>query len=140
MIKAKKGKIEAARSAQGWSQKALAKASGVSAPRICAIETNGSYLTPQTAHKICVATGKKFNELFDIIPAGNEPKRQKGEPETSDDAKQLRQPCAVCRNHKGGKPIRIRDDHGTLFEATHIAHCPYCGRYLKENYEKEAEK
>lgn len=34
------------------------------------------------------------------------------------EAKQLRQPCAVCRNHKGGKPIRIRDDHGTLFEAT----------------------
>lgn len=56
------------------------------------------------------------------------------------EAKQLRQPCAVCRNHKGGTPIRIRDDHGTLFEATHIAHCPYCGRYLKENYEKEAEK
>lgn len=50
---------------------------------------------------------------------------------------QLSQPCAVCRNHKGRKPIKIRDDYGTLFEATHIAHCPYCGRFLKENYMNE---
>lgn len=52
---------------------------------------------------------------------------------------QLKQPCAICRNHKAGKPMKIRDDNGQLFTVTHIAHCPYCGRFLAENYENSKE-
>lgn len=45
-----------------------------------------------------------------------------------------KQPCAVCRNHKGGEPFKIRDDNGALFTVRHICNCPYCGRFLEENY------
>lgn len=56
--------------------------------------------------------------------------------------KENKQPCAVCRNHKGGKPFKIRDDNGKLFSVSHICNCPYCGRFLSENYteHKEAEQ
>ena len=46
----------------------------------------------------------------------------------------LPQPCVICKNRKPNTPIKIRDDNGTLFECTFIAHCPYCGRFLKEDY------
>lgn len=46
----------------------------------------------------------------------------------------VKQPCAVCREHKGGRPFRIRDDGGILRDITYISHCPYCGRFLAENY------
>lgn len=72
MIVAKKGTIEAARGAHGWSQKELAKNSGVSAARICAIETNGASLTPKTAKKICDTVQKPFEALFVIIPKGTD--------------------------------------------------------------------
>ena len=48
-----------------------------------------------------------------------------------------KQPCAVCRDHKKGQPIKIRDDDGTLFEVSFICNCPYCERFLRENYEAE---
>lgn len=48
--------------------------------------------------------------------------------------KQNRQPCPICRNHKAGAPLKIRDDNGVSFRATHICNCPYCGRFLSENY------
>ena len=48
-----------------------------------------------------------------------------------------KQPCAVCRNHKSGKPFMIRDDDGVKRAFTHICNCPYCGRFLSENYTKE---
>lgn len=68
MIVAKKGRLEAARCARGWTQKALARESGISPARICAIESNGARMTPQTAKKIGEAVGKDFDELFDVIP------------------------------------------------------------------------
>lgn len=46
-----------------------------------------------------------------------------------------KQPCEICRNHKKGVPFKIRDDNGTSFTVTHICNCPYCGRFLSENYE-----
>lgn len=55
----------------------------------------------------------------------------------NENTKPIRQPCVVCRNHKGGAPIKIRADHGGQVAVTHIAHCPYCGRFLSENYQKE---
>lgn len=45
------------------------------------------------------------------------------------------QPCKVCQNHKKGKPFKIRDDEGKLFTTSFISNCPYCGRFLKENYD-----
>ncbi len=29
-------------------------------------------------------------------------------------ARPNKQPCAVCRGHKGGKPMKIRDDDGKI--------------------------
>ena len=58
----------------------------------------------------------------------------------NNEARPLKQPCQICRNHKGGTPIKIRDDNAVLFRVTHIAHCPYCGRYLSENYTREEDK
>ena len=52
-------------------------------------------------------------------------------------AKPNKQPCAVCRNHKPLAPFKIRADNGEIFTVTHICNCPYCGRYLEENYFKE---
>lgn len=50
------------------------------------------------------------------------------------------QPCKVCQNHKAGQPFYIRDDDGRLYKTTHICNCPYCGRFLAEDYtvKKEA--
>lgn len=48
-----------------------------------------------------------------------------------------KQPCAVCRNHKRDEPFKIRDDNGTLFTVRHICNCPYCGRFLAENYQPD---
>lgn len=81
-------------------------------------------------HRIEVDSGNPMIQNHELCKSF-EPKK---------DAKQLKQPCQICRKHKGGKPMKIRDDHGTLFEATHIAHCPYCGRYLAENYETQTEE
>lgn len=67
MIIAKKGIIYAARCAQGWTQKELAKNSGVSAARICAIESRDASMTPQTAKKIADAVGKDIDELFEFV-------------------------------------------------------------------------
>lgn len=46
----------------------------------------------------------------------------------------LKQSCTVCKNHKANEPFEIRDDKGVLYKTSHISCCPYCGRYLKENY------
>lgn len=46
-----------------------------------------------------------------------------------------KQPCQICRNHKGGKPFMLRDDDGHKHPYTHICNCPYCGRFLSENYD-----
>lgn len=46
-----------------------------------------------------------------------------------------KQPCQICRNHKGGKPFMLRDDNGQRHPFTHICNCPYCGRFLTENYD-----
>ena len=46
-----------------------------------------------------------------------------------------KQPCPICKDHKPRAPFKIRDDKGELFTVTHICNCPYCGRYLSENYE-----
>lgn len=51
--------------------------------------------------------------------------------------KPLPQPCIICKNRKPNTPIKIRDDNGTLFKCTFIAHCPYCGRFLEEDYNSE---
>jgi hypothetical protein len=48
-----------------------------------------------------------------------------------------KQPCAVCKEHKARTPFKIRDDNGRIIKVTHISNCPYCGRYLIENYIKE---
>lgn len=48
-----------------------------------------------------------------------------------------KQPCPICKDHKPLAPFKIRDDSGKLFTVTHICNCPYCGRYLAENYIKE---
>lgn len=68
VIVAKKGTIEAARGARGWTQKELARECGVSAARICAIESNGAALTPKTAKKICDTVQKRFEDLFVTVP------------------------------------------------------------------------
>ncbi len=46
----------------------------------------------------------------------------------------LPQPCNICKNRKPFTPIKIRDDKGTLFKCSFIAHCPYCGRFLAEDF------
>ena len=46
----------------------------------------------------------------------------------------LPQPCIICKKRKPNTPIKIRDDNGMLFKCTFIAHCPYCGRFLEEDY------
>lgn len=51
------------------------------------------------------------------------------------DVKPLPQPCVVCKKHKGGKPFKVRADNGVLYETSFIAHCPFCGRFLAENYD-----
>lgn len=43
-------------------------------------------------------------------------------------------PCVVCKKHKTNEPFEIRDDKGILYKTSHICYCPYCGRYLQENY------
>ena len=48
-----------------------------------------------------------------------------------------KQPCAVCREHKAKKPFKIRADNGQEFEVSHICNCPYCGRFLAENYKEK---
>jgi len=50
------------------------------------------------------------------------------------DMKPNSQLCVVCRDHKGGTPFLLRDDHGVLSEFSHISNCQYCGRFLVENY------
>lgn len=34
----------------------------------------------------------------------------------------------------GDEPFEIRDDFGVLYKTSHISNCPYCGRFLTENY------
>ena len=58
----------------------------------------------------------------------------------NNEVKPLKQPCQICRDHKGGTPMKIRDDNAVLFKVTHIAHCPYCGRFLSENYTQEEDE
>ena len=48
----------------------------------------------------------------------------------------LKQPCQVCRDHKPNVPFKIRDDNGVMFKVSFISNCPYCGRFLSENYEE----
>lgn len=48
-----------------------------------------------------------------------------------------KQPCPICKNHKGGTPLMIRDDNAEKHPYTHICNCPYCGRFLAENTAKE---
>lgn len=50
-----------------------------------------------------------------------------------------KQPCPICKNHKGGTPLMIRDDNAEKHPYTHICNCPYCGRFLAENYESSDE-
>lgn len=45
-----------------------------------------------------------------------------------------KQPCCICKDHKQGQPFKIRDDIGREFLVSHICNCPYCGRFLAENY------
>ena len=54
--------------------------------------------------------------------------------------KPLKQPCAVCRNHKPLVPFKLIDDSGKEVFITHICNCPFCGRFLKENYNNEEDK
>lgn len=44
------------------------------------------------------------------------------------------QPCAICRTHKRRQPFKLKADNGERFEITHICNCPFCGRFLEENY------
>lgn len=48
-----------------------------------------------------------------------------------------KQPCVICKDHKGGKPFMLRDDSGQEHLFSHISNCPYCGRFLSENYNVE---
>lgn len=50
----------------------------------------------------------------------------------------LPQPCVICKNRKPRTPFKIRDDNGTLFRVSFIAHCPYCGRFLEEDYKTQS--
>lgn len=45
-----------------------------------------------------------------------------------------KRPCCICKGHKANKPFEIRDDFGRLYKTSNISHCPYCGRFLNENY------
>lgn len=45
-----------------------------------------------------------------------------------------KRPCCICKDHKANKPFEIRDDFGRLYKTSNISHCPYCGRFLNENY------
>lgn len=56
------------------------------------------------------------------------------EVERMESIKPIKQPCVICNKHKANAPFFIRDNNGKLFKVSHIAHCPYCGRFLKENY------
>ena len=51
-----------------------------------------------------------------------------------EDIKVMKRPCAICRDHVSCGPLPIRDDNAVQFKVTHIAYCPYCGRFLSENY------
>ncbi len=51
-----------------------------------------------------------------------------------------KQPCAICRNHKPRAPFFLRDDKGEKHPFTHICNCPYCGRFLSENYDESEDE
>lgn len=46
-----------------------------------------------------------------------------------------KQPCKICKDHKANQPFEIRDDIGRLAKVTHFCNCPYCGRFLSENFQ-----
>lgn len=50
-----------------------------------------------------------------------------------------KQPCRICKDHKKGNPFMIRDDNAELRPFSFICNCPYCGRFLSENYENTNE-
>lgn len=56
------------------------------------------------------------------------------EPIEDNKVKPLSQPCVVCKNHKSGVPFILRDDNGVEYKFSHICNCPFCGRFLAENY------
>jgi len=45
-----------------------------------------------------------------------------------------KQPCKICENHTANEAFKIRDDSGQVFTVSLICNCPYCGRFLSENY------
>ena len=53
-----------------------------------------------------------------------------------EDTKTIKRPCHVCMKIKNGDKFKVRDDNGTIQTITFIAYCPYCGRFLKEQYGK----
>lgn len=52
-----------------------------------------------------------------------------------EDVKTINRPCPVCRKIKNGDKFKVRDDNGAIQTITFIAYCPYCGRFLMEQYE-----
>jgi len=59
-----KNRLKEARAAAGLSQSQLAELSGVSRNTISSIENGQFYPTAKLALVICIALGKKFEELF----------------------------------------------------------------------------
>lgn len=51
-----------------------------------------------------------------------------------EDIKTINRPCHICMNIKNGNKFKVRDDNGAIQTITFIAYCPYCGRFLKEQY------
>ena len=46
----------------------------------------------------------------------------------------LEQPCKICKDHKAGKPFKIRANNAVLYETSFVSNCPYCGRFIAENF------
>ena len=51
--------------------------------------------------------------------------------------RKLGQPCTMCRNHKANEPFLLRDDAGQIYKISQISNCPFCGRFLIENFKNQ---
>lgn len=47
------------------------------------------------------------------------------------------QPCTMCRNHKANDAFLLWDDLGRGYMASNLSNCPYCGRFLIENFKNQ---
>lgn len=86
-----------------------------------------------SVEEMCGITELSRQGLNDIV-TGKSPKPSKAKRIA---LYNLRDYAAISRAQdikKANEPFEIRDDFGVLYKTSHISNCPYCGRFLTENY------